>query len=235
MISYITPTLWQRPEFILEAERSLVNQTYKDIEWIVVSPKPQTIQLSGGVNTKIIIDCNLKNVAQARNLGIQHSSGDLLAFLDDDDIKYLTFGEEMKNAINPSYIGSVSSMMTINEKSEIIGNHLYCPNTFENVWNSACLYFANEILIRKDIFYEIGMFDENMFTSEDYEFYVRVFKRGELHNLVDKFLSGYRKHSGNLSGNEEIRGEPTHKSIHYMFQKHGIGFYCNRCDKDTRK
>jgi glycosyltransferase involved in cell wall biosynthesis len=228
MISYITPTLWERTEFILEAEKSLANQTYKDIEWIIVSNKSQTIQLHGGVNTKIIIDENLKNVAQKRNLGIQRSSGDLLAFLDDDDIKYPTFGEEMKNAINPSYIGSVSSMITINEKSEIIGNHLYCPNTFDNVWNSACLYFANEILICKYIAIEMD-------TSEDYEFFARLFKRGELHNLVDRFLSGYRKHPGNLSGNEEIRGEPTHKSIHYMFEKHGIGFYCNRCNKDTRK
>ncbi len=235
MITYITPTLWERPEYILEAEKSLVEQTYKNIEWIIVSPKPQTIQLKGGVNTKIIIDENLKNVAQARNLGIKHSSGDLLAFLDDDDIKYPTFGEEMKDAISGSFIGSICSMRTMDENSNIIGTHLYCPNTFDNIWTSACLYFAHEILIRKDICIEIGMFDENMYTSEDYEFFVRVFKRGELNNLVNKFLCGYRKHAGNLSANGEIRGEPTHKSIHYMFEKHGIGFYCNRCGKDTRK
>lgn len=235
MISYITPTLWQRPKFILEAEKSLLNQTYKNIEWIIVSDtdSPENIKLKNSVPTRVIIDKSLNNVSKARNKGIIHSYGEYIAFLDDDDAKHPTFGEEMLSAIVPPFICSVSSMDVINENSEIIGKHLYCPNTYEGIWDSTALYFANEILIPKNLFNEIGMFDENMATSEDYEFFIRLFKKGRLNNLC-KNLSYYRKHKDNLSANSEIQGEPTHRSIHYMHEKHGMGFYCNRCNKDSR-
>jgi glycosyltransferase involved in cell wall biosynthesis len=89
LVSVIIPTR-NRPQLVLRAVRSALNQTYPHLEVIVVvdGPDPATNE---ALNT--VVDERLRVVAfdqsvggsDARNKGVQHASGHWIAFLDDDD------------------------------------------------------------------------------------------------------------------------------------------------------
>src|SRR5271157_184674 len=217
-ISYITPTNAKRTDFLMQAGRSLYNQTMKDIEWVIISPVSlgsfeTTLRNElSNFDIKIIVGEDDKKVSLARNIGIKASIGEYIAFLDDDDLKYPNWGITLLNTIGNN-VAAACNMDVIDKDGNIIGEHIFVMSTFGGIWTNRGLYFVNELLIPRNILLEIGMFDDNMRTSEDYELFVRIFKRG-LISLISQKLCAYRKTPESMSNNDEVRGDPTHKSIH---------------------
>ena len=84
--------------------------------------------------------------------------------------------------------------------------------------------------IRRKNCVEMGMFDENLLTSEDYEFMINLLHAGKV-TFIGEVLVEYRQHTDSLSNEEYIRKEVTHRSIHYYHKKWGKSYYCNRCNK----
>lgn len=240
-ISCVTPSnssRKKRKEFLLDAGKSLQAQTYKNLEWIIVSGEPLNPdtekELRENLKTldyKIVIADDDHKISRARNIGIEHSTGEYIAFLDDDDIKYPTWCEEMLKAtvdLKPPYIASMCDMDVINTDGRIFSQHIVRDTDFNSFWTNGTFYYVNELLISKPMLDKVGWFDDKMQTSEDYEFAARIFKNGKV-NMVRKKLCAYRKHNENIS--DFCGGEPTHKSIHYYHEKHGIKFNCKRCGK----
>jgi glycosyltransferase involved in cell wall biosynthesis len=93
-VSAVITTL-NRPKEVQEAIASVLNQTYSDLELLVVvdGPDAPSLQsLDGITDPRIRVIVNPVNVglAEARNVGVRHSSGEWIAFLDDDDVWYPT-------------------------------------------------------------------------------------------------------------------------------------------------
>jgi glycosyltransferase involved in cell wall biosynthesis len=87
MISVIVPTLGTKPEELKRLFESLNNQLYKDFEVIIVSQDNHNYITSilKDVNFKYNhIEINRKGLSLARNVGIEHASGSILTFSDDD-------------------------------------------------------------------------------------------------------------------------------------------------------
>lgn len=86
MFSVIIPS-YGRPQYLQEAVRSVLGQTVDDLEVIVVddaSPTPITVDAAGPIRV-IRAEVN-GGAAAARNLGASVATGDVLTFLDDDDV-----------------------------------------------------------------------------------------------------------------------------------------------------
>lgn len=95
-VSVIIPT-YKRSEYLIRAINSVLNQTYSNIEIIVVDDNDSKSEYreitekkmaSYNTNAKIIYIKNEKNIggAKSRNVGIQNATGEYITFLDDDDI-----------------------------------------------------------------------------------------------------------------------------------------------------
>lgn len=96
-VSVIVPT-YKRSEFLQRAISSVLNQSYKNIELVIVDDNgsgtqdqietEKNIKSVFGDDERIKYIKNEKNVgaAQSRNNGIKNSSGDYICFLDDDDV-----------------------------------------------------------------------------------------------------------------------------------------------------
>lgn len=87
MISVIVPTLGTKPEELKRLFESLNNQSYKDFEVIIVSQDNHNYITSvlKDVNFKYNhIEIDRKGLSLARNVGIEHASGSILTFSDDD-------------------------------------------------------------------------------------------------------------------------------------------------------
>src|SRR5215831_9254853 len=89
LISVVIPTL-QRPKLLLRAIGSVLRQTHREIEVIVVvdRPDPDTVSAVQSVNDprlRVLVSPHHLTAAGARNFGVDHSTGEWVAFLDDDD------------------------------------------------------------------------------------------------------------------------------------------------------
>ena len=89
LVSVVIPTL-RRPKLVLRAIASVLNQTYEQIELIVVvdGPDQATIDALGTIKDlrlQVIVNPRSLTAAGARNVGVDHARGEWIAFLDDDD------------------------------------------------------------------------------------------------------------------------------------------------------
>jgi glycosyltransferase involved in cell wall biosynthesis len=89
LVSVVIPTL-RRPKLVLRALASVLNQTYQQIEVIVVvdGPDEDTCEVLRSVNDsrlRVIVNPRSLTAAGARNVGVDYAKGEWIAFLDDDD------------------------------------------------------------------------------------------------------------------------------------------------------
>ena len=89
LVSVIIPTLC-RPKLVLRALASVFNQTYEQIEVIVVvdGPDEETKEVLRSVSDRrlhVIFNPRSLTAAGARNIGVKYAKGEWIAFLDDDD------------------------------------------------------------------------------------------------------------------------------------------------------
>ena len=89
LVSVVIPTL-DRPKLLLRAIESVLRQTCREIEIIVVAdrPDPETVSAVGAVDDprlQLILNPHPSTAASARNFGADQATGDWIAFLDDDD------------------------------------------------------------------------------------------------------------------------------------------------------
>jgi glycosyltransferase involved in cell wall biosynthesis len=89
LVSVVIPTR-HRPKLVLRAIHSVLNQTYSEIELIVVVDGPDeatiaTVRSIEDPRLQLIVNPRSLTAAGARNVGAAHATGDWLAFLDDDD------------------------------------------------------------------------------------------------------------------------------------------------------
>lgn len=129
MVSVIIP-VFNREKTVLKAIQSVLDQTYKDIELIIVDDNStdNTLEvvkryLEGEENVKILKNQNSKGVSGARNFGMQNATGEYIAFLDSDD-EYLPNHIEDSVQVLEQYHQNVSFSFwyenSMNEKNEIV-------------------------------------------------------------------------------------------------------------------
>jgi glycosyltransferase involved in cell wall biosynthesis len=89
LVSVVIPTR-HRPKLVLRAIHSVLNQTHREIELIVVVDGPDAatvtaVQSVEDPRLQLVINPRSLTAAGARNIGADRATGDWIAFLDDDD------------------------------------------------------------------------------------------------------------------------------------------------------
>ena len=195
LVSVIIPT-YSRPVYLKRAINSALNQTYKNIEVIVVDDnEPESnyrietekliLEFFENTRVKYIKHSKNKNGAAARNTGLRESKGVYIALLDDDDEflpKKLERQVEILNKLDNSYGGVycnyqqllgdkiISKYINI-EEGNILESLLLCNN-------SIC--GGSTLLIRKTVLEELNGFDTSFLRHQDWELLVRFFRKYKL-------------------------------------------------------
>ena len=189
-ISIIIPT-YNQAEYLQEAIESVLNQTYKNIEIIIIDDgsTDNTLKVVNSFNDNKIIFIQQRNkgASSARNTGIKEANGEYIAFLDSDDLwlkdklrKQIDFMRE-----NPE-VGLLGTgcfqMIDTNKmiykkifphKNEILQKNLIQYNPF----------IQSSVIVRKDVFNDIGLYDEKFKESEDYDLWLRIAQKYKIANL----------------------------------------------------
>ena len=200
-VSVIIPT-YNREEFITETINSVLNQTYKDFEIIVVDDgsTDNTKQKLESFKSKIkLIEQKNSERAIARNNGVKNSKGKYLAFLDSDDIWIKNKLEKQVELLDskPEVILTYGQSLRINEhgqKIKIAKRQLegYSGKVFERLLLRNFIVSATPI-IRREYFDKTEGFQTKYIPYEDWEFWLRFSLLGKFYFFNNPFAY-YRIH-----------------------------------------
>lgn len=204
MISVIIPT-YNSEKYILECVYSVINQTHKDIEIIVIDDgsidntekKLENLIKDGKI---IFYKKNNGGPASARNLGIRKSSGDYIAFIDADDVWTENKIENQIDLIrkNNEPVVIYTDIFYINKEREREYD-IYQGLIYEKLLKSNFITNSSVIIDRR-IIRDVGLLNESeeMFGIEDYEYWLRISKKYKF-VFLNKKLTGYRIHANQIN------------------------------------
>ena len=204
LISVIIP-YYKKKEYIISSINSVLNQTYKNLEIIIIYDdlNKEDLNLLKKIKKKdkrIKIYINKKNLGagRSRNKGIKLSKGVFVAFLDSDDLwkknklkKQIFFMK--KNGINASH----TSYTIINSNNKIIGSRNAKDMSYKQLLKS-CDIGLSTVVLKKEIITSKIKF-ANIKTKEDYVLWLKItFNNNKIFALKDN-LTKWRKLEESLS------------------------------------
>ncbi len=209
---------YNNEKFIAETIESVLSQTYKDYEIIVVDdgsvdgtrdalqPYMQEIRYHYKENG---------GIASAKNAGIRLSQSEFIAFLDHDDLwapdklklqmecfnkkpqvglvyaKYTSFrgGKELRTKPEKGYSGWIFK-------------ELLCKSFIQ----------TSTVMVKRECLNAVGPYDESFSLGDEYDMFLRISKRFQC-GFIDKGLTKYRVHDTNASKDD------------FLFDKENLGVY----------
>ena len=233
-VSVIIPA-YNAAEFIVETLDSVLSQSYKNYEIILVNDgSPDTFELEKILEKYFdeIIYIKQKNggTASARNTAIRNSRGEFLAFLDGDDIWFSEYLESQLDQLNvkkcdliycdAKLFGYVrDEQETFMEKSPSRGSV-----TAESLIGATCNVITSGTLAKREKVVAAGMFDETLprIGMEDFDLWFRLAKSGAKLDYQTKVLLKYRVRPNSLSGSNVQRAERIIKCLQIISNKHKL-------------
>ena len=203
-VSIILP-FYKKKEYIEETISSVLSQTYQNFEIIIVYDEVETNNLEC-INSflkksnKIKIIVNKKNfgAGESRNIGIEHSTGDFIAFIDADDVWHKDKLEyQIEYMLKNNAQASHTTYEIMDEKGSIISKRKAKTLDYENLLLS-CDIGLFSVILKKEILNEDCKF-ANLNTKEDYVLWLKLSKKGINFYGIDKTLLKWRKLENSLS------------------------------------
>ncbi len=208
LVSIIIP-VYNGEKYIADTIQSVIDQTYKNWELIIVddgSTDNTAVVVKQFNDSRIsYIKKNNTGVSDTRNLGATISKGEILCFLDADDI-WLPENLEKKVEkliTEPKGVLVYSSMFLWDERND----YKTCKTTkkiVEDDWGKFRRLMVPTIpssaIIKRDYFFEAGMFDTNISTSADFDLTIRLRELGEFIYLEEPLVL-YRCHPSQMHNN----------------------------------
>ncbi len=194
-ISVVIPTC-NRSELLEETIRSVARQSRKPDEVIIVNNGDTPVELPAQKDLNLIVQNVFPfcGASAARNYGSVAASGEILAFLDDDDLWEPDYLLKMEKALKEANVA-------LCRLDQLLENNI-------GPWKSitaAALNFkvlirenpgvtGSNIVIRKNTFLGVGGFDVGLKTSEDKSLLIELIRHGEAIMIVQNCQAIHRQH-----------------------------------------
>ena len=215
LVSVIVTT-FNRRELARRAVKSVLSQTYENFECIVVDDRSTDGTLDNLMDlaqnderVRLISHIENRHLSKSRNTGIFVSSGEFVAFLDDDDEWLSSKIEKQIELIknSSSELGLVYCWMNYYDgnSKKIKERH---PNhrgfIFSKVLESQPLGNGSTFLVKKNVFEDVGYFDEDLKRGIDGDFIRRLCYKYKV-DFVPAVLVKYYTDHGNVRITREDR------------------------------
>lgn len=245
MISVILP-VYNGDAFIRDTIRSILDQTEANFELIIIddgsTDQTEDIIQSFVDNRINYIKQVNKGVANAKNEGIKHSTGDFILFHDTDDLSVINRFQKLLNGFYSKEIGFVhSDILLINENNHSIGywqtNQISQKEVFSFFIHVGTPYNNGTIMYRREVL-ENKQF-EDFKIGEDTEFVMRIAMEVESYHIAEP-LYMYRRHSKSATNNfhDDDLAEHVNKVLERKeYRKHlkEIDWFSDAEEKNTLK
>lgn len=224
-VSVIIPTYKREVKYLSRAVESILQQTYKNTELIVIDDSPSTYEHRNEIKNymdsiksdKVIYLQNEKNIggSLSRNKGINKATGDYITFLDDDD-KYLPekIEKQLEFMISGGYDLSFANMIMHNDKEEVVDVREY--KDIPSMDNEVLLHYhlmkhltgTPTFMFESNKLKEIGGFEDAKMGQEFYIMLKSIEKGLKIGYLNDCHIIVYKHKDGSMTqGKNKIIGE----------------------------
>tara|TARA_B100001250_G_scaffold410535_1_gene437167 strand:+ start:765 stop:1499 length:735 start_codon:yes stop_codon:yes gene_type:complete len=205
LVSVIMP-YYRKKEYIENAIFSVVNQSYKNLELIIIYDDEDINDykfikniIQKYSNIRIIKNDNNIGVGQSRNVGIKHAKGNLIAFIDADDVWYNEKIEKQVIHLNKKNLDFVFCDYLKKSGSKI--KKIICEKEilrYEDLLYS-CDIGLSTVLIKKNIILNNPF--PSLKTKEDFVVWLSITKKGINPVKLNQILVEWNSVKGSLSSN----------------------------------
>lgn len=214
LVSVVIPAYNVAP-FIGETLDSVLAQTFTNFEVIIVNDgSPDTEEFELALQSYRDRVCYLKQenrgASAARNTGLRAARGELIAFLDADDLWAPTYLEQQLKFIREygcdlacadAMIFGVSADAGRSYMDSLMGT---APPegrvTFLELVNADRSLITSGVVARRDLILEVGLFDEALRNAQDFDLWLRLARHGARLAYHRQVLLSYRSRLNSLSG-----------------------------------
>jgi glycosyltransferase involved in cell wall biosynthesis len=141
-------------------------------------------------------------VAAARNLGLKQATGELIAFLDADDVWHPRKLERQIAAMTANHNVSLLGTSIFNWPIET-PSELHKPANVRPVaWRKLAVknqFVTSSVILRRSVLAKVGDFDTTLQGPEDHDLWLRIAETGATVAILDEPLTGYRDTPNSLS------------------------------------
>jgi glycosyltransferase involved in cell wall biosynthesis len=227
LVSVVIPT-YNRPQYVTQAIDSVLNQTYPNIEVLVINDgsTDNTLDVLASYKDRIrIVTKQNAGLSAARNTGIRESRGELIAFLDDDDrwlphkltVQAPLFADPKVNLVHTA--GHFFDESNGWENIQFFGDV-----DFHDVLDMKIIY-VQSVIARKTVFDDIGFFDEALRSCEDVDMWLRISSKYRMTG-IDNCTVDIRCHAASMQHNIEVMYTSLSKVLERNSHYHGDCALC---------
>ena len=196
-------TTYNRLDLFKKALNSVAIQSYKNYEIIVIdgSDNQNTINFIKKNKDIKYYKSNNSHPNYLRNKGIELSCGELIAFLDDDDIWDKEKIKKQVECFNQNKIDLCYTGKNIVGRNDKFIKYSFKKQRFSNTFISILwdnfIGTTSSIMIKSKVCKAVGNFDESLPALQDYDFCIRVCKQFKVRG-INEALVNYRYNYSNL-------------------------------------
>lgn len=236
LVSIVTPT-FNRVGLLPETINSILNQTWPNIEYIVVDDGSSdgTADYLATLSDRVTVirQANAGQTA-ALSAGWALARGKYLGYLSDDDILLpdvvTSIVRHLEN--EPGAAAAFPNSNLIDHKGRAVQERVGRPFTLRSVVVDHECFIGPGALFRRDVYEKTGNWDPKCRVAPDMEFWTRVGSIGRIDFLSD-VIALYRIHAGSLS----VHGIASDKMVDefiYIANKFFDGPFCPAALRDSK-
>lgn len=209
VISVIIPN-YNYAGYIDQAVDSVLAQTYRNVEITVVDDgsKDGSLDILSSYGDSIrVIEQKNAGVAVARNTGVAGSSGEMVAFLDADDVWLpQKLERQVQKMASDDEIGLVHCSMRYIDPNGVVcgeisaGKEGHVADDLLLFESGTLIGAGSTALVRRQVFEDAGGFDPRLSTAADWDLGYRIAVRRKV-GFVSEPLVLYRTHNSNMHSN----------------------------------
>jgi len=203
LVSVIMP-VYNGAKFLAEAVTSIRQQSYHPLEIIIVDDgsTDETAEIVTGLGKDIRYAYQRNSgPAAARNKGLEMARGEIITFLDVDDLwppdKLRIQVTRLVNNPNLDVVLGRIQFIKLPGAAEF---QMQGPN------NTQVNVHLGSGAFRKSVFDKVGVFDETLRYSEDHDWFLRAREQGISMTIVEQVTLHYRLHGNNMTQDENAKG-----------------------------
>lgn len=209
-ITVVTPS-YNQGKYLEETILSIISQNYPNLEYIIIDggSTDESVEIIKKYEEHLAYWVSEPDEGQthAINKGFKKATGDLVAWMNSDDIFFNNALSEISKAYQSTngnfdvYFGDKGN---IDEQGDLIREYLYPPFSGWGIMYTTNMNISNQSAFwKRDLFQKFGYLNENIQFAMDYEYFLRLYMKSARFYKIYCLIGALRMYDDNKSSDDE--------------------------------